>query len=119
VIQNGTGAKAKAVGGKGPGRVWVTTSDGSDGDSVADGDESTGWSPSGADGGWVALTFGEARDVGAVEVVGERLPEGMRVLVSEDGDTWSEEGGEAVSYLWLLLPGEGEVPTVREIVTEP
>ena len=97
----------------------MTTSDGSDGSDVADGDEETGWSPAGAEGAWVALTFEEARDIGAVEVVGENLPEGMRVLVSEDGDNWSEEGGETVSYLWLILPGEGEVPAVREIMTEP
>ena len=114
-IQSGKSAKSKSARPK----VWVTTSDGTAGDSVADGDEGTGWRPSGADGSWVALTFEEERTVDGVEVVGENLPEGMRILVSEDADTWSEEGGDAVSYLWLLLPGEGEVPTVREIVTEP
>ena len=114
VTQSGKSAKAK-----GKGRVWVTTSDGSDGAAVADGDEETAWSPADAEGAWVALTFEEERDIEAVEVTGERLPEGMRVLVSGDGDTWSDEGGEAVSYLWLLLPGEGELPAVREIVTEP
>ena len=100
-------------------RVQVTTSDGSDGAAAADGDESTAWSPSTAEGAWVALTFEEERPVDAVNVVGERLPDGLRVLVSEDGDTWSEEGGDAVNYLWLLLPGEGDVPVVREIGTEP
>ncbi len=97
----------------------VTTSDGSDGSAVADGDEGTGWCPTGTAGAWVALTFDETRTVDAVVVVGDSLPAGMRVLVSEDADTWSEEGGEEVQYLWLLLPGEGEVPTVREIATEP
>ena len=117
VTQSGKAKSAKAKTAK-P-EVWATTSDGSDGGAVADGDEATGWSPTGAEGAWVALTFEEARDVGAVTVVGERLPEGMRVLVSEDGDQWSEEGGDAVNYLWLLLPGEGEVPVVREVMTEP
>jgi hypothetical protein len=112
-------AKAKGMGAKKTGRVWVTTSDGSEGGAVADGDEGTGWSPSGAGGAWVALSFEEARDVGSVEVAGEDLPEGMRTLVSQDGDNWSEEGGEAVNYLWVILPDEGAVPTVREIVTKP
>ena len=124
VTQNGKGAKSKAVRSKKAAaeetaRATVTTSDGSDGRAVADGDEGTGWSPAGTAGAWVALTFDDARTVDAVEVVGDRLPSGMRVLVSEDGDTWSEEGGEKVQYLWVILPGEGEVPTVREIVTEP
>ena len=101
------------------GRVWVTTSDGTDGSAVVDGNEGTGWSPSEAEGAWVALTLEEERPVDGVEVVGENLPDGMQVLVSVDGDTWSEERGDAVSYLWVLLPGEGVVPTVREILTEP
>ena len=100
-------------------RVRVTTSDGTDGAAAADGDESTAWSPSTADGSWLALTFDEERPVDAVTVLGDRLPASLRVLVSEDGDTWSEDGGDAVNYLWLLLPGEGDVPVVREIGTEP
>ena len=112
VTQMGKSKRTKAAG-----QVWVTTSDRSDGSAVADGDKGSGWSPAGAEGAWVALTFEKARDIGAVEIIGDKLPEGMRVLVSEDGDSWSDEGGESVSYLWLLLPGEGEAPTVREIVT--
>ncbi len=42
---------------------------------------------------WVVLTFAEARDVAAVEVVGVNLPEGMRVLLSEDADDWFEDEG--------------------------
>ena len=38
-----------------------------------------------------------------MEVVGNNLPEGMRTLVSQDGDIWSEESGEAVNSLWVLL----------------
>ena len=102
-----------------PPKIWVTTSDGSDGAAVVDGDEGTGWSPAGAEGAWVALSFEEERTVETVEVVGEGLPEGMRALVSGDADHWSEEGGEGVSYLWVILPDEGEAPTVREILTEP
>lgn len=124
VTQSGKGAKSKAelsqkTAVKATARATVTTSDGSDGRAVADGDEGTGWSPAGTAGAWVALTFGETRTVDAVVVAGDSLPDGMRVLVSEDGDNWSEDGGEEVQYLWVLLPGEGEVPTVREIATEP
>ena len=105
--------------GQAAGQVWVTTSDGSDGSAVVDGDEETGWGPSGAAGGWVALTFEEPRSIGGVVVKGDGLPEDLRVLVSEDGDDWSEEGSDAASYLWVLLPDEGGTPTVTEIVTEP
>ena len=116
VTQSGKKAKSRA---KVAGQVWVTTSDGSDGAAVADGDEATGWSPSGTAGSWVALTFEEPRSIGSVAVKGEGLPDGLRALVSEDGDDWSEEGGDAASYLWVILPDEGGVPTVTEIVTEP
>ena len=119
VTQSGKGASSKKLKRKVVGHVAVTTSDRTEGAAVADGEEETGWSPAGAAGAWVALTFAEERTVDAVKVVGDRLPDGMRVLVSADGDTWSEEGGNAVSYLWVLLPGEGKVPVVREIVTEP
>ena len=119
VNQDGKGSGPKSLKRKAAPRVWVTTSDGTDGSAVADGDETTAWTPSTADGSWVALTFAEERPVDAVTVLGDRLPSGMRALVSEDGDTWSEDGGDAVNYLWLLLPGEGDVPVVREIGTEP
>jgi hypothetical protein len=117
--QSGQGSSPKSLRRQAVLRARVTTSDGTDGAAVADGDESTAWSPSTADGSWVALTFDDARPVDAVSVLGERLPDGLRVLVSEDGDIWSEDGGDAVNYLWLLLPGEGEIPVVREIGTEP
>ena len=122
--QSGKGAKSKGAVSKktvskATVRAVVTTSDGSDGKAVADGNEGTGWSPAGTAGAWVALTFDEARKVDSVDVIGDRLPAGMRVLASEDGDTWTEEGGDEVQYLWVILPGEGKVPTVREIETEP
>ena len=119
VTQNGQGSGPKSLRRQAAPRVWVTTSDGTDGSAVADGDETTAWTPSTADGSWVALTFAEERPVDAVTVLGDRLPSGMRALVSEDGDTWSEDGGDSVNYLWLLLPGEGEIPAIREIAIEP
>ena len=119
VKQDGQGSGPKSLHRQPAPRVWVTTSDGTDGSAVADGDETTAWTPSTADGSWVALTFAEERPVDAVTVLGDRLPSGMRALVSEDGDTWSEDGGDAVNYLWLLLPGEGEIPAIRETSSEP
>ena len=119
LTQTGKKSAAKSAARKPAANVWVTTSDGSDGSAVVDGDESTGWSPAGTDGAWVALTFGEERSVEAVDVVGDDLPDGMRALVSDDADHWSEEGGEGVHYLWVILPDEGAVPTVREITTVP
>ena len=119
LTQTGSKAAKSAERRAEPPKIWVTTSDGSDGAAVVDGDEGTGWSPAGAEGAWVALSFEEERTVETVEVVGEGLPEGMRALVSGDADHWSEEGGEGVSYLWVILPDEGEAPTVREILTEP
>ena len=129
VTQNGTGwvreAGATRAGNKskaaphGAGRVWVTTSDGRPGEAVADGDEETGWTPEGTGGAWVALTFEEPRSIGGVVVKGTALPEGLRALVSEDGDDWSEEGSDAASYLWVVLPDEGETPTITEIESEP
>ena len=116
VTQTATKAKSAA---KGSGGVWVTTSDESAGDAVADGDEGTGWSPAAGGGAWVALSFEAPRAVRGVVVKGEGLPEGMRALVSEDGDVWSEEGSEAASYLWVTLPDEGNVPNVTEIECEP
>lgn len=117
VKQSGKGSGAKSLQRK-P-RVWVTTSDGSDGAAVADGDEETAWTPATAEGSWVALSFEEARPVKTVDVLGENLPDGMRALVSEDGDAWSEEGIPAAAYLWLLLPPAPHPPTLREITTTP
>ena len=101
------------------GRVWVTTSDNTDASAVVDGDESTAWSPSTPAPSWLALTFETPRPVEAVEVLGENLPAGMRALLSPDANTWSEEGSDSVSYLWLLLPAEGPLPVLREISTLP
>ena len=120
VTQQGKSSKSKSKSlARAAGQVWVTTSDGTPGEAVADGDEGTGWSPEGTGGAWVALTFEEARSVGSVVVKGTALPEGLRVLVSEDGDDWSEEGSDSASYLWVILPDEGETPTVTEIESEP
>ena len=120
VTQEGSSSKSKSKSlARAAGRVWVTTSDGNPGEAVADGDEGTGWTPEGTGGAWVALTFEEARSIGSVVVKGTALPEGLRVLVSEDGDDWSEEGSDSASYLWVILPDEGETPTVTEIESEP
>ena len=94
----------------------TTASDGSDAGAVVDGDESTGWAPEGAEAGaWVVLTFAEARDVAAVEVVGVNLPDGMRVLLSEDADDWFEDEGGMAQYVWVVFPEGSEGVEVREI----
>ncbi len=94
----------------------TTTSDGADGSAVVDGDESTGWAPEGAEAGaWVVLTFPDARDVVAVEVVGVNLPDGMRVLLSEDADDWFEDEGGMAQYVWVVFPEGSEGVEVREI----
>ena len=99
--------------------VVVTTSDGSDGSAVADGDEETGWSPEKAGGGWVALSFAEPVEVSSVEVVGENLPEGLRVLWSEDAETWEEKQPTAARYVWVSWETEEASPMVREIRLVP
>ena len=98
--------------------VVVTTSDKSDGLAVADGDEGTAWSPETADGSWVVLSFADAVDVSDVEVAGENLPEGTRILISEDADDWQEEVPGAARYVWVLFPASEEPPVVREIRVE-
>ena len=96
--------------------VATTTSDGSDGSAVVDGDESTGWAPEGAGAGaWVVLSFAEARDVAEVEVVGENLPEEMRVLLSEDAEEWFEGEGGTARYVWVAFPEGTEGMEVREV----
>jgi hypothetical protein len=60
----------------------------------------------------VALSLEEPVEVGGVEVVGE-MPEGWRVLLSEDAEAWGEEMPCAARYVWVSWP-EG-APVVREI----
>jgi hypothetical protein len=99
--------------------VAVTTSDGSDGAAVADGDETTAWSPEEAGASWVVLSFADVREVADVEVAGENLPEGTRILISEDADEWTEEVPGVARYVWVAFPAAEEAPLVREIrVTE-
>jgi hypothetical protein len=96
---------------------WVetTTSDGSDAAAVADGDGETAWTPEGTSWAWVVLTFAETLDVADVEVEGDNLPEGMRVLLSEDAAEWVEGTAGRAQYVWVALPpGEGTA-SVREI----
>jgi hypothetical protein len=96
--------------------VATTTSDGSDGSAVVDGDESTGWAPEGTEAvAWVVLSFAETRDVAEVEVVGENLPDGMRVLLSEDAEEWFEGEGGTVRYVWVAFPEATEGMEVREV----
>jgi uncharacterized repeat protein (TIGR02543 family) len=95
--------------------VVVTASDGSDGAAAADGDEATAWSPADADGSWLVLSFEEARKVADVVVAGENLPEGTRILLSEDADEWLEEVPGVARYVWVAFPAGGEIPVVREI----
>ena len=96
--------------------VAVTTSDGSDGSAVADGDGETGWAPEGGGLAWVILSLPEPVEVASVEVSGENLPEGMRVLLSEDAEEWFEGEGGTARYMWVAWEGEGVV--VREIRVE-
>ena len=93
--------------------VAVTTSDGSDGSAVADGDGETGWAPEGEGLAWVILSLPEPVKVASVEVSGENLPEGMRVLLSEDAEEWFEGEGGLARYVWVAWEGEGVV--VKEI----
>jgi hypothetical protein len=121
----GTGAKGKAAketeavsqaGRLRPGTgVAVTTSDGTDGVAAVDGDEGTAWSPEEAGASWVVLSFADAREVADVEVVGENLPEGTRILLSEDADEWTEEVPGVARYVWVAFPAAEEAPVVREI----
>ena len=124
----GTGAKGNA--GKGteaasqagrlrPGTgVAVTTCDGTDGSAAVDGDEATGWSPEEAGASWVVLSFADVREVADVEVVGENLPEGTRILISEDADGWTEEVPGTARYVWVAFPAAEEAPVVKEIRME-
>ena len=107
---------AKRLSGRGTG-VATTTIDGSDGSAVADGDERTGWTPGETEAGaWVVLSFEKARDVAEVEVVGENLPEeGMRVLLSEDAETWREGVPGAARYVWVAFPEGSEGVDLREV----
>ena len=95
--------------------VVVTTSDGSDGAAVADGDEGTSWSPEGPGWTWVVLAFPAPRDVADVEVVGDHLPEGTRILLSEDAAEWRETAAGRAQYVWVAFPDGEETPAVREI----
>ena len=108
---------AKAAEGQEP---WaaVTTSDGSDGSAVADGDEETAWSPEGTAGAWVVLSLADALEVADVEVAGKNLPEGTRILLSEDADDWVEDVPARAQYIWVLFPAGDEPPLVREIRVE-
>ena len=97
--------------------AWAetTTSDGSDGAAVADGDEGTSWSPEGTGWAWVVLAFPDPLDVADVEVVGDHLPEGRRILLSEDASEWRETAAGRAQYVWVAFPDGEETPAVREI----
>ena len=119
-----TAAKASKAVGTGTavssGEPWavVTTCDKSDGTAVVDGDETTAWSPETAGGSWVVLSFADVRNVADVEVAGENLPEGTRILLSEDADGWQEGVPGKAQYVWVLFPAAEEPPVVREIRVE-
>jgi hypothetical protein len=98
--------------------VEVTTSDGTDGDAVVDGDETTGWAPNGTECAWVVLSFREPQDVDAVEVSGENLPEDMRVLLSEDAEEWFEGEGGLSRYVWVAFTHAPHRVEVKEIRLE-
>ena len=119
--KNGANSKAAAVeaavAAEEP-RPLVTTGDKSDGAAVADGDETTAWSPATADGSWVVLSFADVLDVADVEVVGENLPDGTRILLSEDADGWTEDLPCAAQYVWVAFPAAEVPPVVKEIRVE-
>lgn len=119
VKQDGQGSGPKSLHRRPASRVWVTASDGTDASAVIDHDESTAWSPTTPAPSWLALSFETPRPVEKVEVLGENLPAGMRALLSPDAHTWTEEEAASVSYLWLILPGEGTIPVLREVSTLP
>ena len=96
----------------------ATTSDGSDGGAVLDGDETTAWSPATADGSWVVLSFEDVLDVADVEVLGENLPQGTRILFSQDADDWTEDLPCAARYVWVAFPEADLPPIVKEIRVE-
>ena len=116
-----TAAKASKTVGTGTavssGEPWavVTTSDKSDGTAVVDGNETTAWSPETAGGSWVVLSFADVRNVADVEVVGENLPEGTRILLSEDADGWQETVPGKAQYVWVAFPAAEVPPVVKEI----
>lgn len=96
-------------------RMAVTTSDGTDGSAVADGDEETGWSPGVAGAGWVALSFEEPVELAEVVVAGDGLPDGLRVLWSEDAEEWFEGEGKTARYVWVAWAEGAEGVVVREV----
>ena len=100
------------------GWVVVTASGGGDAFAVVDEDETTAWSPDTADGSWVVLSFADVRNVADVEVAGENLPEGTRILLSEDADGWQEGVPGKAQYVWVLFPAAEELPVLREIRVE-
>jgi uncharacterized repeat protein (TIGR02543 family) len=117
-----TAAPAKAVpAAKKPanGVFAVTAIDGEDASAVADGDEKTAWTTDAANGAWVVLTLTEPRTVEDVEVLGEALPDGTRILLSEDADKWKEEVPAKAQYVWVVFPGCGAPLTVKEIRVLP
>jgi hypothetical protein len=99
------------------GGVVVTTCDGSDGSAVVDGDEGTGWSPvvAAGDRAWVVLSFEEPLEVAWVEVMGDNLPEGLRVLWSADAEEWEEIEAMKARYVWVAWEAGVEGTVVNEI----
>ena len=89
--------------------VVVTTSDGSDGSAVADGDKKTGWKPEETEWAWVVLSLPEPMEVASVEVSGENLPETLRVLLSENAEEWFEGEWGVAGYVWVAWEGEAAV----------
>ena len=96
----------------------VTASGGEDASAVADGDEGTWWSPAGNGATWVVLTYSKAVDVEKVTVIGEHLPTEMRVLLSEDAETWREGEGGKAHYIWVAFPEGAAGARIAEIVVE-
>ena len=103
-------------------RAVATTSDGTDGSAVADGDVETGWTPKETEtAAWVILSFEKEVDVAEVVVDGANLPEEMRVLLSEDAEEWFEGEGGTARYVWVAFPDGAkgvEVSAVWDVEAE-
>lgn len=95
--------------------VETTTSDGSEGYAMVDGDEGTAWTTDATEGSWVILTFAGALEVEDVEVLGKNLPEGIRFLLSEDAFDWQEGVPGRAQHVWVVFPSGEEPFAVNEI----
>lgn len=99
--------------------VAVTASAEGDASAVVDGDETTGWTVDASNGAWVVLTFSEPHPVEDVEVIGDNLPEAVRILFSDDAEQWQEDMPRQMQYVWVAFPPTDNPVVVKEIRVLP